>query len=48
MRMQGYGKNPLHIVNLIKLDPNERTDYKQNVINTIGSSKDLVFINEER
>jgi hypothetical protein len=26
VRMQGYGKNPLHIVNLIKLDSNERTD----------------------
>jgi hypothetical protein len=47
VRFQRYGKNPLHIVNLIKLDPNERADYKQNVINTIGSSKDLVFINEE-
>jgi hypothetical protein len=47
LRIQGYGKNPLHIVNLIKLDPNERMDYKQNVINAIGSSKDLVFINEE-
>ena len=45
--MQGYGKNPLHIVNLIKFASNERTDYKQNMINTIGSSKDLMFINEE-
>jgi hypothetical protein len=45
--VQPYGKNPLHIVDLRKLNPSEKTNYKQNVINTIGNSKDLVFINEE-
>ena len=47
LRMQSYGKNPLHIVDLRKLNPSEKTNYKQNVINTIRNSKDLVFINEE-
>ena len=30
MRMQGYGKNPLHIVNLIKLEPIEIYTEHQN------------------
>jgi hypothetical protein len=46
-RMQSYGKTPLHIVDLRKLNPSEKTDFKQNVIDTIGSSKDLVFVNDE-
>jgi len=45
--MQGYGKNPLHIVDLRKLNPSEKTNYKQNVMNKIESSQDLTFINEE-
>jgi len=47
LRMQSYGKNPLHIVDLRKLNPSEKPIYIQNVINTIGNPKDLVFINEE-
>ena len=47
LRMQSYEKNPLHIVDLRKLNPSEKTSYKQNVMNTIGNSKDLVFINEK-
>jgi hypothetical protein len=46
-RMQSYGKTPLDIVDLRKLNPSEKTDFKQNVIDTIGSSKDLVFVNDE-
>jgi len=47
LRMQDLGKTPLHIVDLRKLSPNEKLDYKQNLINTIGHSKDLVFLREE-
>ncbi len=47
LRMQDLGKTPLHIVDLRKLPPNEKIDYKQNVINTIGHSKDLRFLHEE-
>ena len=43
--MQSYGKTPLHIVDLRKLNPSEKTDL--NVIDTIRSSKDLVFVNDE-
>ena len=46
-RMQSYGKTPLHIVDLRKLNTSEKTDFKQNVIDAIGSSKDLVFVNDE-
>ena len=46
-RMQSYGKTPLHIVDLRKLNTSEKTDFKQNVINAIGISKDLVFVNDE-
>ena len=46
LRMQDLGKTPLHIVDLRKLPPNEKIDYKQNVINTIGHSKDLIFLHE--
>ena len=46
-RMQSYGKTPLHIVDLRKLNPSEKTDFKKNLIDTIGSSKDLVFVNDE-
>ena len=46
-RMQNYGKTPLHIVDLRKLNTSEKTDFKQNVIDAIGSSKDLVFVNDE-
>ena len=46
-RMQGLGKIPLHLVDLRKLSPNERVGYKENVINTIGHSKHIVFLNEE-
>lgn len=46
-RMQGLGKIPLHLVDLRKLSPNERVEYKENVINTIGHSKHIVFLNEE-
>jgi len=42
-RMQGLGKIPLHLVDLRKLSPNERVEYKENVINTIGHSKILSF-----
>ena len=45
-RMQGLGKIPLHVVDLRKLSPNERVEYKENVINAIGHSKHLVFLNE--
>lgn len=47
LRIQDLGKTPLHIVDLRKLSPNQRLDYKQNLINRIGHSKDLVFLNEE-
>ena len=40
VRMQRYGKTPLHIV-----DPSQKQDYKRNIINQIGSSKDIVFVN---
>lgn len=46
-RMKSYGKMPLHIVDLGKLNTSEKTYFKQNVIDTIGISKDLVFINDE-
>ena len=46
-RMQNYGKTPLHIVDLRKLNTSEKTDFKQNVIDAIGISKDLVFVNDE-
>ena len=46
-RMQGYGKRPLHIVDLRKLNISEKTSFKQNMIDAIGTSKDLVFVNEE-
>ena len=46
-RMQGYEKTPLHIVDLRKLNTSEKTSFKQNVIDTIGISKDLVFVNDE-
>lgn len=46
-RMQSYGKTPLHIVDLRKLNTNEKPYFKQNVIDAIGISKDLVFVNEE-
>lgn len=45
-RMQSYGKMPLHIVDLKKLDAHEKQDYKVTVINEIGNSKDIVFIND--
>ena len=45
--MKDLGKNPLHIVDLRKLSPNERLYYKENIVNAIGHSKDLVFMNEE-
>ena len=45
-RMQSYGKMPLHIVDLKKLDAHEKRDYKVTVINEIGNSKDIVFIND--
>lgn len=47
LRIQDLGKTPFHIVNLKKLRLNEKLDYKQNLINTIGHSKDLVFIRQE-
>jgi hypothetical protein len=47
LRMQDLGKTPLHIVDLRKLSPNEKLDYKQNLIKTIGHSKDLAFLREE-
>ena len=47
LRMQDLGKTPLHIVDLRKLSPNEKLDYKQNLIKTIGHSKDLVFLRKE-
>ena len=47
IRIQRYQKNPLHIVDLRKLSPNEKLDYKQNLIKTIGHSKDLVFLRKE-
>lgn len=47
LRMEDLGKTPLHIVDLRKLSPNEKIDSKQNLINTIGHSKDLVFLHEE-
>jgi len=47
LRMQSYGKTPLHIVDLRKLNISEKTYFKQNVINAIGISKDLVFVNDE-
>ena len=47
LRIYDLGKTPLHIVDLRKLSPNEKLDYKQNLINTIGHSKDLVFLREE-
>lgn len=37
----------LHIINLSKLSPVQRMNYQQTVINTIGHSKHLVFINGE-
>ena len=46
-RMQSYGKTPLHIVDLRKLNTSEKTYFKQNVIDAIGISKDLVFVNDE-
>lgn len=46
-RMQGYGKTPLHIVDLRKLNASEKTSYKQSVLDAIGTSKDLVFVNDE-
>ena len=45
--MQDLEKTPLHIVDLRKLSPNEKLDYKQNLIKTIRHSKDLVFLHEE-
>ena len=47
LRMKGLGKTTLPIVDLRKLNPNERVDYKENVIDAIGHQKHLVFINEE-
>ena len=46
-RRQGYGKTPLHIVDLRKLNTSEKTSFKQNVLDAIGISKDLVFVNDE-
>jgi hypothetical protein len=46
-RMKSYGKTPLHIVALRKLNTSEKTYFKQNVIDAIGISKDLVFVNDE-
>ena len=46
-RMKSYGKTPLHIVDLRKLNTSEKTYFKQNVIDAIGISKDLVFVNDE-
>ena len=45
-RIQGYGKTPLPIVDLRKLNTSEKTAFKQNVIDAIGISKDLVFVND--
>lgn len=44
-RMKGLGKMPLHIINLRKLSPVQRMNYQQTIINTIGHSKHIVFIN---
>ena len=46
-RMRALGKTPLHIVDLRKLSLNQRMNYQQNIINTIGHSKHIVFINGE-
>lgn len=46
-RMRALGKTPLHIVDLRKLSLNQRMNYQQTVINTIGHSKHIVFINGE-
>lgn len=46
-RMEGLGKKPLHVVNLSKLSPVERKNYQQTILDTIGHSKHLVFINGE-
>ena len=45
--MKSYGKTPLHIVDLRKLNTSEKTYFKQNVIDAIGISKDLIFVNDE-
>ena len=47
LRMQSYGKTPLSIVDLRKLSTSEKTYFKENVIDAIGTSKDLVFVNDE-
>lgn len=47
LRMQALVKTPLHIVDLRKLSSNKKLDYKQNVINIIRHSKDLVFLHKE-
>ena len=47
LRIQDLGKTPLHILDLRKLSPNEIIKYKQNLINTIRHSKDLLFLCEE-
>lgn len=36
----------LHIVDLKKLDAHEKQDYKVTMINEIGNSKGIVFIND--
>ena len=46
-RMRSLGKTPLHIVDLRKLSLNQRMNYQQNIINTIGHSDDIVFLNGE-
>ena len=40
-------KTPIHIVDLKKMGPSEKEDYRENVIDRIGSSEDLIFVNDE-
>ena len=48
-RMEGLEKNAIlyYIIDLRKLSLVQRMNYQQTVINTIGHSKHLVFINGE-
>ena len=46
-RMRALGKMPLHIIDLKKLSLVQRIKYQQTVINIIGHSKHLIFINGE-
>ena len=45
--MRALGKMPLHIIDLRKLSLVQRMNYQQTIVNTIGHSKHLVFINGE-